>query len=45
MKMLEIREPPITLELAKQHLRIGNATHDDALIAANSTWLLLWLRT
>lgn len=32
--MLEIREPPITLELAKQHLRIGNATHDDALIAA-----------
>lgn len=34
MKILEIREPPITLELAKQHLRVGSATHDDALIAA-----------
>nr|DAH08104.1 MAG TPA: Head Tail Connector Protein [Caudoviricetes sp.] len=34
MKTLEIREPPITLELAKQHLRVGSTTHDDALIAA-----------
>lgn len=34
MRILETREPPITLELAKQHLRIGNATHDNDLIAA-----------
>lgn len=34
MKILEIREPPITLELAKQHLRAGSTTHDDTLIAA-----------
>lgn len=34
MKTLEIREPPITLELAKQHLRVGSTTHDDTLIAA-----------
>lgn len=34
MKTLEIRELPITLELAKQHLRVGSATHNDALIAA-----------
>ena len=34
MKILEIRERPITLELAKQHLRVGSATHDDTLIAA-----------
>lgn len=34
MKTLEIRESPITLELAKQHLRVGSATHDDTLIAA-----------
>lgn len=34
MKTLEIREPPITLGLAKQHLRVGSATHDDTLITA-----------
>lgn len=34
MKTLEIRESPITLELAKQHLRVGSATHDDTIIAA-----------
>ena len=34
MKILEIREPPITLELAKQHLRVGSTTHDDILITA-----------
>lgn len=34
MKILEIRESPITLELAKQHLRVGSATHDDTIIAA-----------
>lgn len=34
MKTLETREPPIMLELAKQHLRVGSATHDDTLIAA-----------
>nr|DAO74568.1 MAG TPA: Head Tail Connector Protein [Caudoviricetes sp.] len=34
MKVIEIRELPITLELAKQHLRVGSATYDDMLIAA-----------
>lgn len=34
MKILEVREPPITLELAKQHLRVGSTTHDDTLITA-----------
>ena len=34
MKTLEIRESPITLELAKQHLRVGSGTHDDTIIAA-----------
>lgn len=34
MKTIEIRESPITLELAKQHLRVGSTTHDDTLIAA-----------
>ena len=34
MKTLEIRESPITLDLAKQHLRVGSATHDDTLITA-----------
>jgi len=34
MKVIEIRESPITLDLAKQHLRVGSATHDDTLIAA-----------
>lgn len=34
MKILEIREPPITLELARQHLWVGSTTHDDTLIAA-----------
>lgn len=34
MKTLEIRESPITLELAKQHLRVGSSTHDDTIIAA-----------
>lgn len=34
MKIFEIRELPITLELARQHLRVGSTTHDDALIAA-----------
>ena len=34
MKTLEIRESPITLDLAKQHLRVGSATHDDTIIAA-----------
>lgn len=34
MKTLEIRESPITLELAKQHLRVGSATQDDQIIAA-----------
>ena len=29
-----MREPPIALELAKQHLRVGSAAHDDTLIAA-----------
>lgn len=34
MTVIEMREPPITLELAKQHLRVGSTTHDDTLIAA-----------
>ena len=34
MRTIEIREPPVTLELAKQHLRVGSTTHDDTLIAA-----------
>lgn len=34
MKTLEIRESPITLDLAKQHLRVGSTTHDDTIIAA-----------
>ena len=34
MTVIEMREPPIALELAKQHLRVGSATHDDTLIAA-----------
>ena len=34
MTVIEMREPPNTLELAKQHLRVGSAAHDDTLIAA-----------
>lgn len=34
MTVIETRKPPITLELARQHLRVGSATHDDTLIAA-----------
>lgn len=34
MRVLENGEPPITMDLARQHLRVGNATHDDTLIAA-----------
>ena len=34
MKTLGLRELPVTLELARQHLRVGDATHDDALIAS-----------
>ena len=34
MTVIEMREPPIALDLAKQHLRVGSATHDDTLIAA-----------
>lgn len=34
MKTLEIRESPNTLDLAKQHLRVGSTTHDDTIIAA-----------
>ena len=34
MTVIEMREPPIALELAKQHLRVGSAAHDDTLIAA-----------
>ncbi len=34
MDTLGTRELPLTLDLAKQHLRIGDATHDDALVRA-----------
>ena len=34
MRVLENGEPPITMDLARQHLRVGSATHDDTLIAA-----------
>lgn len=34
MRVFENGEPPITMDLARQHLRVGNATHDDTLIAA-----------
>lgn len=34
MRTVENRELPLTLELAKQHLRLGDSTHDDELIAA-----------
>lgn len=34
MKIIEIFESPIALDLARQHLRVGSATHDDTLIAA-----------
>ena len=34
MKTLEIRESPVTLELAKQHLRVDSGNHDDNLITA-----------
>lgn len=34
MRIVEHRELPLTLELAKQHLRLGNSTHDDELVAA-----------
>ena len=34
MTVIEMREPPIALEFAKQHLRVGSAAHDDTLIAA-----------
>lgn len=34
MKIIEILESPIALDLARQHLRVGSATHDDTLIAA-----------
>jgi len=32
MKTLAFGELPLTLELARQHLRVGDSTHDDALI-------------
>ena len=34
MRVLENGEPPITMDLARQHLRVGSAAHDDTLIAA-----------
>lgn len=34
MRVLENGEPPIPLDLARQHLRVDSATHDDTLIAA-----------
>lgn len=34
MRTVEHRELPLTLELAKQHLRLGDSTHDDELVAA-----------
>ena len=34
MRVLENGELPIPLDLARQHLRVGSATHDDTLIAA-----------
>lgn len=34
MKTVEQRELPISLELAKAHLRVDSSTHDDELIAA-----------
>lgn len=34
MRVLEYRDLPISLELAKAHLRVGDAAHDDELIAA-----------
>lgn len=33
MRTVENRELPLTLELAKAHLRVGDAAHDDELIA------------
>jgi hypothetical protein len=35
MKTLGIRELPLTLDLARQHLRLGDTTHDDALVVSN----------
>lgn len=32
MRIVEHRELPLTLELAKAHLRVGDATHDDEMI-------------
>lgn len=34
MKTIEIRESPLTLEVAKQHLRVGSTPDDDTIIAA-----------
>lgn len=34
MRTVETRELSLTLELAKQHLRLGDSTHDDELVAA-----------
>jgi hypothetical protein len=34
MDTLGTRELPLTLDLAKQHLRLGDAAHDDALVRA-----------
>lgn len=34
MRVIENRELPLTLELTKVHLRLGDATHDDELITA-----------
>lgn len=34
MRVIENRELPLTLELAKQHLRLGDSAHDDELVAA-----------
>lgn len=34
MRIVEHRELPLTLELAKQHLRLGDSSHDDELVAA-----------
>lgn len=34
MRTVEHRELPLTLALAKQHLRLGDSTHDDELVSA-----------
>lgn len=34
MRTVETRELPLTLELAKAHLRVSDSTHDDELITA-----------